>query len=90
MTQKTKQKTLILGDEYDDKLREKLMHFLQTNNAIILNTTQQIAGSQDIETLTVSLFGHNITIEAETYIGLSITGPEKVIEYVQKEFLSST
>ncbi len=85
MIQKIKQKTLILGDEYDDNLREKLMHFLKKNDAIILDTTQQIAGSQDIEILTVSLFEHNIIIEAETYIGLSITGSEEIIEYIQKK-----
>ncbi|HEX8049720.1 hypothetical protein [Rhizobium sp.] len=81
-------KTVILGQEHDQNLRDTLMHVLRQLGASIISRNRAVAGSQEIETVLLQLAGQEITIEAETYVGLSITGDEKTIneiwEYVRQ------
>lgn len=37
-------------------------------------------GSQEIETLQVLLGGDLLTVEAETFVGLTLTGPKSVVD----------
>jgi len=76
-------KTVILGDEYDDELRENLMICLKNMGAKIVDENWFIGGSQQIERLEVEMNTHLIVVEAETYIGLSIQGPAKIIENIK-------
>ena len=76
---------IILGDEYDDKLRDALMLTLKEEGAIPVDKSWAVAGSQEIEFLEVSLDSESVTIEAETYIGLSITGPQNIVERIAEK-----
>ncbi|MGF6156207.1 hypothetical protein M2267_001450 [Ensifer sp. KUDG1] len=72
-------KTVILGPEYDERLRARVMDVMLALGASI-DDRSGVAGSQEIETVRARLAGQEITIEAETYVGLSITGGEKVVD----------
>lgn len=77
--------TVILGDEFDDGLRVKLLEALRQLGAITTNPASKVlAGSQELEELDVQVDGELLHIEAETYIGLSISGASELVQQVQK------
>ena len=71
-------KTVVLGDEYDDALRRRTFVVLRRLGAEIAGGDWALAGSQEVETVRVRLNGAELTVEAETYVGLSLTGPADV------------
>lgn len=75
-------KQIILGDEYDNKLRDILRSVLIRNGATELHQSWGVVGSQELETMQVELGSEKILIESETYIGLSITGSESVVDAI--------
>lgn len=76
---------VILGDEFDAGLRARLLSILESGGAVPLGADWAVAGSQEFDRLTVSLSGATIVIEAETYAGLSLAGPDAlVIEIIEK------
>ncbi len=83
-------KTVILGSEFDQDLRKRVMDVMRELGASVTSGDWAVAGSQEIETLVADLHGHAITIEAETYIGLSATGEEVVIDEFLQRMLKST
>jgi hypothetical protein len=79
------QSTTVLGNEFDDSLRGKLMDVLRELGAVALRGSDRfVAGSQDVEELDVVINGRSLHIEAETYVGLSITGPADLVEQVRR------
>lgn len=72
-------RTVILGEEHDAALKGRLMEWLKAAGAVPLSSEWGVAGSQEVASLTVDLRGAVIRIEAETYIGLSISGPDEVV-----------
>jgi len=81
----TEQTTVILGDEYDDKLRAALRAVLKENNAVGLVPSWGVGGSQELETLRVRLGDDLIVIEAETFVGLSLTGRKVAVENLARK-----
>jgi hypothetical protein len=65
--------TVVLGDEYDQHLRAVLVQVLLQLGAVLENRNWVVAGSQEVETFLWQLAGQDITVEAETYMGLSIS-----------------
>lgn len=82
--------TVILGPEYDQHLRTAVMEVMRQLGASIESRNWAVAGSQEIETVRAQLAGNAITIEAETYIGLSITGEENMINEISKRVKQAT
>ena len=79
------QKTIVLGDEYDEKLRAALIELLKSMGAASLRHDWGVGGSQELETLQVSVGGKVVVVEAETYVGLSISGDEaQIVEIASK------
>lgn len=78
-------KTVILGDEYDETLREALRTVLLRNGAISTDKSWGVGGSQEIETVKVKLGDDLITIESETFVGLTITGSSRIVESLAQE-----
>ncbi len=75
----------MLGDEFDDELRARLANALRQLEAIPLNPADKfLAGSQELEALDLSVKGCLVHVEAETYVGLSITGSPSIIENIQQ------
>ena len=75
--------TIVLGPEWDDALRSSLLDVLRELGATEVSREWGVGGSQEIETLVVKLGDQVLSIEAETYIGLSVTGPRDLVERVQ-------
>jgi hypothetical protein len=75
-------KTVVLGDEYDSELRAALVHTLRSLGAIAADQWQGISGSQELESLTALVGGEEVKVEAETYIGLSLTGSAAVVDKI--------
>lgn len=81
----TNQVTVVLGDEFDESLRQKLVDVLRRAGACQPAKGDRITvGSQDLEELDVTIGGRGLHIEAETYVGLSITGPADLVEQVRR------
>lgn len=76
--------TLVLGPESDDRLRTALREVLISLGAKMLDHKWGVAGSQEIELVEAELDGHRLFVEAETYVGLSITGPAELVHEVQR------
>ena len=83
-------KKLILANEYDDKLRQALMELLAALGADIAAHQWGLGGSQIIETKKVYLGKDLVIVEAETYVGLSITGEARIVERVAAMFAART
>jgi hypothetical protein len=75
-------KTIHLGDEYDDSLRETLMRVLGEMGAQFDEGTRGVGGSQELETVRASIHGEVVEIEAETYVGLSVKATESLVEEI--------
>ncbi len=75
----------MLDDECDDVLRIKLLNALcQLGRVPSAPSTKFLAGSQDIEEFNVWLGGCLILFEAETYVGLTLTGSANIVKNVQQ------
>lgn len=71
---------MILGSEFDQALKERLLNVLARMNAVNVASDEfLLAGSQEIQRKAFYVDGRTITVEAETYIGLQITGPTDLI-----------
>jgi hypothetical protein len=78
-------KTIVLGDEYDDALRAALGIVLRRNGVIENEKFWGVGGSQEVEILKIKFGNDVITIESETYVGLSITGPISVVDRISEQ-----
>jgi len=75
--------TLLLGDEYDDHLRDVLQHVVIELGGKPLRSSWGLGGSQVIETWEVEIDGAVLLIEAETYMGLSLIGDSALVQRVR-------
>ena len=83
------QVTVVLGDEFDGSLQEKLMNVLRQLGAIPFKPAERyVVGSQDLQIFEVILNGQPLRIESETYIGLSISGSDDLVQQVRRLVLS--
>lgn len=74
--------TLILGDEFDERLRDALMDVLAEMGANITDKSFGVGGSQELESLVVDVVGKSVIVEAETYVGISITGESTLVDQI--------
>jgi len=81
--------SIVLGDEFDDALRSRLLSMLQALDARVVGPERRaIGGSQELEELDVLVNGQLLHVEAETYMGLSITGPAELVRLIQQKIVS--
>ncbi|MDK2768731.1 MAG: hypothetical protein KYX69_13555 [Sphingomonas sp.] len=73
---------LVLGAEHDLALTNTLLDVLRELGAEEVFRNWGVAGSQEINTLQYKLDGTPLTVEAETYIGLSLSGDELAIQSI--------
>jgi hypothetical protein len=81
----TEEATIFLGNEYDDALRDAIHTVLVRSAAVGIDKLWGVGGSQEIETLVVWLGIDSITIEAETFVGLTIAGPKAIVEDIARQ-----
>jgi hypothetical protein len=70
----TAQETVVLGAEHDTELRLTVLAVMRDLGAVEKDTSWAVAGSQELEQLATTFGNRTVRVEAETYIGLSITG----------------
>jgi hypothetical protein len=73
-------KKLVLGDEYDEALRQIVMDCLASMGADVEARQWGLGGSQIIDTCKVSLGRDLLVVESETYVGLSIRGEARLVD----------
>jgi hypothetical protein len=73
-------KTVVIGAEYDDDLRDVLGRVLRQAGAERKSRQHAVVGSQEIETWWYRIGRHRLKVEAETYIGLSLRGAGSLVE----------
>lgn len=86
------EKTTVLGDEHDERLRTVLLDVLKQVGASTSSHEHGVGGSQELETLVVEVGGNRLLVEAETYIGLSVRGDAALVDKIEslvKEHLAS-
>ncbi|MFH0888541.1 MAG: hypothetical protein V1871_04965 [Planctomycetota bacterium] len=74
--------TIILGKEYDDKLRDAVRATMREFGGKIIDKTWGVGGSQEVERVKSIVEGKTVVIEAETYIGLSINGDSILVQRI--------
>jgi len=75
-----------VGPEHEDTLYENLGEALQKQGFDLTDKWFGMAGSQDISRWIVKSNEGRLTIESETYIGLTVKGSKILIEKVKNEF----
>jgi len=82
--------TVIFGPEYNETLRTTVIDVMEQLGASVESRNWSVAGSQEIETVQARLADQEIIIEAETYIGLSITGDEDTVNEISERVRQAT
>ena len=75
-------KTVNLGSEFDQELRTLLIDVLRELGGTVVHKEWGGAGSQEVEALVVELRGSRITVEAETYLGLTVSGDDPIVDEI--------
>jgi hypothetical protein len=73
---------VVLGPEHDAELRNALMETLRELDGHITDRSWGVAGSQEIERLDLIVNGERVIVEAETYMGLSLSGSAAVVQLI--------
>ncbi|MEN4921818.1 hypothetical protein ABE485_24350 [Achromobacter spanius] len=76
---------IFLGNEFDDELRRVLVAVLERNGAVLVDEFWGVGGSQEVERMLFRIGSDVITIEAETYVGLTICGPKLVVADIAQQ-----
>lgn len=74
--------TIILGPEYDNALQANLLSTLRERGAELAPVKSLHGGSQEVVRRHVALNGKRLKIEAETYLGLTLSGDRESVELV--------
>jgi hypothetical protein len=76
-------KTLVLGPEYDERLRLILRDALHRLGGRQISPTKRLmGGSQELDSIEVEVAGQRLVVESETYVGLSISGPADLVDRI--------
>jgi hypothetical protein len=70
---------ILLGSDSDDKLFERLQEAIQALDGKVSNTEWALAGSQETTTYKISFPSGILEAVAETYIGITLRGPENLV-----------
>jgi hypothetical protein len=76
----------VVADEYDEVAFARLKQALRDLQYSVLDQWNGVAGSQDIHHWTAVGPGGQLTIESETYIGLSVVGFSSLITALQAQY----
>jgi hypothetical protein len=75
---------LWLGSETDDALFERIRGAIRSLQGTVSDPEWALGGSQEITTYTISLPSGVLKLESETYIGITVRGPEFLVLTLSK------
>jgi len=76
----------LVGAEHDEKLFDALGASLRALGYSLSSKSWGVGGSQEISNWVVNGPKGKLTVEAETYIGLSVTGDTNLVNEVRQHF----
>ena len=78
---------IVLGDEYDDALFERLVAEVSALDGSITEKEWSLGGSQEKTVFEISLPDGNIEAVTETYVGLSLRGTPSLVERLARRVM---
>ncbi len=78
----------IVGDEYDDAALAGLGSALRDSGYQLDDQWTAVAGSQDISHWEVRCPVGALTIEVETYVGITVEGPSELVSALRAAFFA--
>jgi len=75
---------IVLGDEYDDVLFERLVAEVEALGGSITGREWTLGGSQEMTVFEISLPGGRIEAVTATYVGLSLRGTPSLVEQLAR------
>lgn len=82
-------RTVNIGKEFDENLLHRLEVILKNMGGIQISEESSVVGSQDLWCKKIKINDQILEIESETYVGISITGPEQLVESVAEALRGS-
>ena len=77
--------SIVIGNEYDEKLIKSLFLTLQEIGAVKKDESSALVGSQDYYLARYEVNNLNLTVEIETYIGVTLSGPSNVVREISNK-----
>ncbi len=77
-------KTIILGDDFDERLRPALREVMRELGATTLATSWDVAGNVELATAKLQLNGKIVDVESENHSGLSISGDDHEVDEIAR------
>jgi hypothetical protein len=81
---------LVIGPEHDDALFTRLRRAVESAHGSIRELSYDVAGSQEICSFQIVLPAGTLRAIAETYVGLSLCGPEVLVRQLAAAIANST
>lgn len=81
-------KTVILGSEYDEAVWQALKSVLKDLGGTVQDSSWGVGGSQELTSADVIIGGERITVESETYVGISVSGDSELADQIQAAITS--
>lgn len=76
-------KTVILGSEYEEVVWQALRSVLKDLGGAVRDSSWGVGGSQELTSADVIIGGQCITVESETYVGISVSGDSDLVDQIQ-------
>lgn len=77
--------SIVIGNEYDEKLIKSLFLTLQEIGAVKKDESSALVGSQDYYLERYEVNNLILTVEIETYIGVTLSGPSNVVREISNK-----
>ncbi|MGE0388103.1 MAG: hypothetical protein AB7Q97_25540 [Gammaproteobacteria bacterium] len=84
MTDDSETQTWLAGPEHDADLRERLAEALESLGYRVAGSDWAVAGSQEVAAWAAEGPRGALAIEAETYIGITVTGPPGLVAELKR------
>ena len=77
--------SIVIGNEYDEKLIKSLFLTLQEIGAVKKDESSALVGSKDYYLATYEVNNLILTVEIETYIGVTLSGSSNVVREISNK-----
>ena len=77
--------SIVIGNEYDEKLIKSLFLTLQEIGAVKKDESSALVSSQDYYLARYEVNNLILTVEIETYIGVTLSGPSNVVREISNK-----
>jgi len=79
---------IIHSKEWDVEFVKRFRHFLEEHYGAQFSETESVGpvGSQDITLMPFTVGDSQLRLQAETYMGISIVGPSKIVDEIVTHF----